>query len=100
MPVDRIPRNAYSDENARVRRTVTAQLEIVIQNIVYIRRADPSGETESAARSFLSMLKKGQTLTPGQLSYADGIYEKMMKSAGFGSVNVHSDRRKRSLKYG
>ena len=77
-----------------------AQLEFAIQNIASLRRVDAGGNAEKAARSMLSLLKNGETLTPNQLAYCDGLYEKVMKGLGMPSVNVHSDVKRRGLRFG
>ena len=75
-------------------------MEFVIENIQHLRKVDAQGRAEKAARNFLTLLKGGGELTPGQMSYVDGLYEQTFRGAGFEGLNVHSDRRKRSLKYG
>jgi hypothetical protein len=100
MPVERLRTDHFSNDHDRAHRTARVQMEFVIENIHHLRKVDRDGRAEKAARSFLVLLKNGESLNPGQLSYADGIYEQTMKGAGFPSVNVHADKKRRSLKFG
>ena len=52
-------------------------------------------QKQQAAHSFEDRLKRGEELTPNQLSYIDGIYESVMKGMGLPSVGVKSDGHRR-----
>jgi hypothetical protein len=50
---------------------------------------------EVAAKSFSAMIKRGEQLTPNQMSYVDGIYERVMDNLGFGGAkNIHKGNRR------
>ena len=100
MPLEKIPADRYSNDRARAHRTARVQLEFVIQNVQHLRRLDTRGRAENAAQSMLMLLKNGETLSPGQLSYADGLYEQTMGAAGYGSMRVHVDKKRKGLKFG
>ena len=100
MPLDKPPHDRYSDDRDRAHKTAWTQLVFALKYVEHLRKVDPQKRAETAARSMLTLLKNGEELSPGQLSYADGIYEQVMKAMGLPSVNVHSDKRRRSLRYG
>lgn len=95
-----LPKDQFTSDSEQAHRSARAKVEFALTHVQHLHKVDPRRRAENAARSFLSLLKAGEILTPGQLSYCDGIYEQTMKAMGLPSVGVHSDRRRKSLKYG
>jgi hypothetical protein len=81
----------HKADKAQALRTAEYQLGFAVKNVEALRRVDRKKRLETAARSMLILLRNGEDLTPGQLSYADGIYEQTMKALGLGHVPVHHD---------
>jgi hypothetical protein len=76
-------------------------LNIILSNLEKLRLKDRGGKMEKAAVEFDALLKQGQTLTPNQLNYLNGIYERVFDNAGFGGAgNIHKGQRRRALRYG
>lgn len=99
MPLDR-RFDKYESDRRQADVSVRANLDFILQNLTHLRKVDRNGRMENAARSFKAMLDNGEELTPGQRSYTEGIYEKVWRGAGYDSVNVHADKKRRGLKFG
>jgi hypothetical protein len=98
MPLDRvIDRFERSEELAMG--TARVQLDMVLVNEEYLLRIRGGFEKLKAAKDFDAMLKRGESLTPGQLSFVEGIYEAMWRGAGYTSINVHHDKPKGQLRH-
>jgi len=91
---------AYFSNRDQAKRTAIHQCEFILSQADALRRVDRDGRAEKAVKDFQKLLKAGETLSKGQYSYLEGIYEKTMKGMGLESVNVHSDLKPRSLRYG
>jgi hypothetical protein len=91
---------AYFRNTEQAPRTALHLAEFIITNIEHLRRKDQKKRMENAVNSFMVLLKAGEKLTPGQYSYLEGIYEATMRGMGLESVNVHSDRKRRALRFG
>jgi hypothetical protein len=90
----------YFSNRDQAKRTALHQCEFIIGQVDALRRVDRDGRAEKAVKDFQKLLKAGETLSKGQYSYLEGIYEKTMRGLGLESVNVHSDLKPRSLRYG
>ena len=90
---------AFERNHAQAQRSAREQLRIILANADTLRRAKKGAQMLEAATSFEAILKRGERLTPSQLSYVDGIYEQVMKCAGFESVGLHTDRKRKGSRY-
>ena len=90
----------YFSNRDQAKRTSLHQCEFILSQIDALRRVDRDGRAEKAVKDFQKLLKAGEQLTKGSYSYLEGIYEKTMKGLGLESVNVHSDAKQRSLRFG
>lgn len=89
-------RKAGFDHGQSVARSgAKMKVRFIVDNLNHLRRVDRRGKLERVAVNFNTIISRGEDLTPAQHSYLDGIYDKTMEGAGFGAINVHSDRRKR-----
>lgn len=93
-------RAGYFRNRHQALRTAKHMAEFIQQNIQSLRSVDHQGRMEKAALSFLALLRNGKDLTSPQYSYLEGIYERTMGAMGLPSINVHSDRKPRGLKFG
>lgn len=84
----------------QARNTATEQLRIILANTKYLARRRDGKKLIDAAVSMKRQLDDGQTLTPKQMSYIDGIYEKVMAAAGHEAVPLHVDKKRKGLKFG
>ena len=82
-------------EKVRAMKTARVQVEFIATNIHYLQRVDTTGKHERSFREFKRLVECGTLLTPNQLNYLDGIYEKVMAGAGLPSVPIHHDNNKR-----
>lgn len=92
-------RDPWQSNGPQAQRSARELLRFIAANMEHLRAVDKDGSKEKAVRDLQLMVDQGETFTPNQLSYIEGLYEKTMEGLGFGSCNVHSDRRKRSLRY-
>jgi hypothetical protein len=99
MSVDRKPADRFFSNAEQAERTARHLSDFIQDNIVYLRRVDKTGRMEKAAKSFHVLLVNREKLTPGQLSFLESIYESTMKGLGFPAAPVHSDRKRKSLRY-
>ncbi len=90
---------AFERNHAQAQRSAREQLRIILANADKLKRAKKGAQMLEAATSFEDILARGGRLTPNQLSYVDGIYEQVMKCAGFDSVGLHTDRKRKGLRY-
>ena len=90
----------YFSNRDQAKRTAIHQCEFILSQVDALRRVDRDGRAEKAAKDFHLLLKAGETLSKGQYSYLEGIYESTMRGMGLESVNVHSDVKQRSLRFG
>jgi hypothetical protein len=90
----------YFSNRDQAKRTALHQCEFIISKVDALRRVDRDGRAEKAVKDFQKLLKAGETLSKGQYSYLEGIYENTMRGMGLESVNVHSDAKQRSLRFG
>ena len=101
MPVNRLPQTRTSREaGATAQRTAEMQLQFVLANLHHLQKVDKAEKMEKAAKDFKRDIDHHLLLTPGQLSYVDGIYEATMRGAGYPSAALHFDKKRRGLKYG
>jgi hypothetical protein len=84
----------HKEDKAHALTTARIQLDFILQNIGALRKGDRNKRHENAARSMSMLLRNGEDLTAGQLSYVDGIYEQTMRALGLGHVPVHHDNRR------
>jgi hypothetical protein len=92
---------AQIQEEERALKTARMQLEFILANLVHLRKVDRGQKREIAAVRFNEMVERGEELTPNQLSYVDGIYEKTMAGAGMDACDLHVDKKRRTaLRYG
>lgn len=72
----------------QVQRLAKETLKLVLDNKFRVKTGDDYKKTVQ------SLYDQKTPLTPNQLSYVDGLYEKYMKLAGFNSVGVKHDIKK------
>ena len=100
MSVDRRPADRFSSNKRQAHRTALHLAEFILSNLQHLAKVDNTGKLEKAARDFRFLLANGEDLTPGQLSFLESIYEKVLGAAGYDSISVHHDKTRRSLKVG
>lgn len=101
MSVDRMRTDRFSSGADQARRSALANANFVCERIEALKKVDPTGKMQRAVKSFRSLLANGEDLTPPQYSFLESIYEKTISAAyGVESVNVHSDVKRRGLRFG
>lgn len=83
----------------QAQRSAKAQLEVIIANLKHLEKVRNGSELCKRAREFNDKVSKGLKLSPNELSFVEGIYEKMWKGAGFGSCTLHIDRKRKGLRF-
>lgn len=98
MPLDRLI-DRFERNTQQAQRSAKEQLKIILSNAAHLLKVRNGQKKLSDAREFQAIVERGGTLSPGQLSYIDGIYEATMKGAGFDSVNSHHDKPRGTLRF-
>jgi hypothetical protein len=90
------------DEHEIAQSSARAKLAFIVERLHFLRYKDKSGKHQRAAADLFKTACAGRKLTPKQMAYIDGIYEKVMAAQGFESVPLHVDihRKARKLRYG
>lgn len=94
-----MPERTFFRNHEQAQNTAREQLKIICANLSKLT-GKTGAKMKEAARSFRSMVERNEKFTPNQLSYIDGIYEKVMAGAGFDAVSVHVDKKKKGLRFG
>ena len=89
----------YDHGQNTAQRTAMTQLQFIEANLKYLRLVDKKGKFEKAATSMLADTRRGLKLSPGQMDYANGIYEKTMEGIGLPSCGRHTNPRWENLKH-
>lgn len=92
--------NSRFDHGQQVAQTSAyKQLQILRGNLNKLRRLRKGADYVKAVNDFWRILENGGKLTPNQMSYIDGMYEKMWGAAGFESYTVKHDYGKKRNGY-
>ena len=83
----------------QAQKSAKASLEIIMANLHHLEKVRNGKELCKTARQFNDFVQKGIRLTPGQLSFVEGIYEKTMKGAGYESCALHIDKKQKGLRF-
>lgn len=89
----------FDHGNEQAQNTAKAQLEIILANIKHLGKVRNGYNLISKAREFNNLIQQNIKLSPKQLSFVDGIYEKMMKGAGYDSCTLHIDKKRKGLRF-
>lgn len=81
----------------QAQRSAEEKLKIIMSNLEHLEKVRKGKEYCEKARQFNDFVQKGIKLSPNQLSFVDGLYEKMMKGAGYESCNLHIDKKRRGI---
>lgn len=76
------------------------KLEFILDNEKGLLRVRNGQNKLEAAESFWDRIEAKKELTPGMLSYIDGIYEATCKGSGLPHMNVHIDKKRKGLNFG
>ena len=98
MPLRRVCDRCEPESPELAVASARASLDMILANTRHLLRVRKGAEKLKAAQDFDAMLKRGEDLTPGQLSYIDGILEAVWDGAGYESVNVHHDKPRFSMR--
>lgn len=90
---------SFDHGQKEAQRSARAQLEFIVANIKHLRPIDKGLKMSMAADSMLGLCQRGTKLTPAQMSYADGIYELVMKQLGLPSVDRKIDVKRKGLRF-
>lgn len=88
---------------AQAQKSTRDSLEFIKANIGRLLRVRSGKKHYEAARRFIGKLERGEQFTEGEISYIDGLYEKIWlttnvgKSAG--KIGVHSDPKRKGLRF-
>jgi hypothetical protein len=75
-----------------------ANLNMILANTRHLLKVRKGEEKLKAAQDFDAILKRGDDLTPNQMSYIEGILEAVWDGAGYPSANVHHDKPRFSMR--
>lgn len=89
----------FERNHEQAQRSAKSQLEFIEANIDKLAGEGEKGRA-MAVMSFSLQLREGRPFTPAQLSYIDGLYERVMKAHGLPSVPLHVDRKRKGLRFG
>src|SRR5690242_14260020 len=85
---------------ARAKETIDYHIRFIRDNLHHLRKIDKGGAMERTAQDFIDRHAAGEVFTPNQMNYVEGLYEKCWKGAGYGSVGLHADKKRRGIRYG
>ena len=96
MGLNRTPQTRYANDTRRSLETARIQLDFIKENHLHLIGAGVSGrKLWKAMQEIGSDFEATGTLTPNQLSYIDGVYEKVWTLNGFGGDTLHHDMKRR-----
>jgi hypothetical protein len=95
-----LPKDRFSSDRRQADSSIRSMLDLIMANIEHLRKVYRGGRMERAATSMLYLVRQGEELTPGQRRYVEGIWESVMQSAGFESVPLHVDKKRKSVRFG
>jgi hypothetical protein len=101
MSVDRVPIDRFLSDKRQGRESIKAQIELVIRYIDALKKIDSTGRMRTALFNFQNLTENDEDLTPPQVNYLEGIYEKTMAVIS-GSAKLRCPRhydRKNGLRY-
>lgn len=93
------PRPVFERNNRTSQELAKEQLLTIAQNEDHLLNTRNGSKNVQTARSLLQYVNEGGTLTPKQLFLVDGLFEKTFSGAGYESVNLHIDKKRRQLKF-
>ena len=96
MSVDRTPRDHFSSDRELANRSLKMLLEFCLDNEKYLVRI----RDQQKLADFIRMLNAGEDFTPAQRGAVEGLYETIMKNAGYPGCSGHHDKKARGLRYG
>jgi hypothetical protein len=91
MSVDRVPQNRYFSGKDQQQRSAREKLKFILANKKYLLKVRNGSKLAYDAED---ISKQKHDFTEGQLSYIDGIYEKVWKGYGEESAGVKHDIKK------
>jgi len=89
----------FSHGQDQAQKSAKAQLEVIMANLKHLETVRNGSELCKRAREFNDMVKRNVKLSPGQLIFVDGIYEKMWKGAGYESCTLRIDKKRKGLRF-
>ena len=98
--VDRITGGRFERSGVIAQGTARTQIDMILANEEALLSVRGGTKKLQAAKDFDRMLTNGESLTPGQYSYIDAIYEAMWRGAGHESVKTHIDKKRKGLRFG
>ena len=90
----------YSSDRAQADRALKATAEFILNNVRRIHVKDRKRKKENEVRRIHQKLIDGFSPVDWERRIIDEAYETVMAVAGLASVEVHEDRRRRSLRFG
>ena len=95
MSLDRLPQTRFFSGKDQQQRSARANLDIIMKNLNALAGLRKGQKLIDAAKSMNAQKEK---FTENQISYIEGIYEKVFLAKDYESCNVHHDRKK-SLRF-
>lgn len=90
---------SFSHGQDQAQKSAKAQLEVIMANLKHLEKVRNGSELCKRAREFNDIVKRNVKLSPGQLSFVEGIYEKMWKGAGYESCTLRIDKKRKGLRF-
>lgn len=80
-------------------KSAKAQLQVIMANLHHLKKVRKGDEYCNRARQFNEKVEKNIKLSPNEISFVEGLYEKMWKGAGYEACNLHIDKKRRGLRF-
>jgi hypothetical protein len=87
-------------EYERAVKNARHKLQFILDNESALLRVRNGRKKLDDAIDFWDRIERGDDMTPGMISYIDGIYEKTCQGLGLPHMNVHIDKKRKGLRYG
>lgn len=95
----RMDSTRFDHGQEQAQKSAKAMLEIIIANLKHLSKVRNGSDLCSKAKLFNIKVSRNEKLSPNELSFVEGIYEKMWKGAGFESCNLHIDKKRKGLRF-
>lgn len=80
-------------------KSAKAQLLVIMANLHHLNKVRKGPELCHRARLFNEKVNRDEKLSENELSFVDGIYEKVWKGAGYESCTLHIDKKRKGLRF-
>lgn len=95
----RMDSTSFSHGQEQAQKSAKAQLQVIMANLEHLKKVRNGSVLCDKARLFNDKVNRNEKLSPNEISFVDGIYEKMWKGAGYESCTLHIDKKRKGLRF-